>query len=257
MESVRPNKVVEKIKSGATALNGWMSLGSASIAEIMAHAPWDSLTIDMQHGFASSDTTLNMLRAISTTEVTPMVRVPWLDPAVIMRVLDAGAYGIICPMVSTAGQARELVNAARYSPLGARSFGVTRANLYAGAEYWRVANERVLVFAMIETRQAVDNLEEILAVDGLSGVYIGPSDLSLSFGFDPLKDLAHPEVLAIIDMIKGAADKAGRFTAMHCTQLDYARLMMPRRFALMTVSNDSRMLAMSQDRILREVRGKG
>lgn len=119
---MKPNRLKERmLAKDPTLLNGWLTLGSVAAAELMSRQAWDALTIDMQHGLADFDTTLNMLRAISSTEVTPMVRVPWLDPALIMRVLDAGAYGVICPMINTRAQCEEFVACCRYAPQGARS----------------------------------------------------------------------------------------------------------------------------------------
>jgi 4-hydroxy-2-oxoheptanedioate aldolase len=114
---MKPNRLKQRmLANDPTLLNGWLTLGSIASAEIMAHQPWDSLTIDMQHGLSDDETSINMLRAISTTDVTPMVRVPWLDPALIMRMLDAGAYGIICPMVNTRAQCEEFVSCCRSDP---------------------------------------------------------------------------------------------------------------------------------------------
>lgn len=242
---MRRNPLIDTFASGKPALNGWLTLDSAAVAELMAHQPWDALTIDMQHGLADFDRAVQMLRSISTTAVTPIVRVPWLDTGFIGRVLDAGAYGVICPMVNTAEQCQAFVHACRYAPAGGRSFGPTRAPLYAGADYWTQANEQVLAIAMVETRQALDNLDAILAVPGLSGVYIGPADLSLSLGFDPIREQGHPEMLATYERIRSAAAQAGRFTVMHCSMPEFAVQMLPRGFQMLTVSNDSRMLTMA------------
>ena len=120
-----------------------------------------------------------MLQAISTTDTVPVVRVPWLEPGILMKTLDAGAYGVICPMVNTREDAQKLVAWTHYAPRGTRSFGPVRALLYGGADYPQHANDTIVTFAMIETAQALDNLDEILSVEGLDAVYIGPSDLSL------------------------------------------------------------------------------
>lgn len=242
---MRKNPLISTFASGKTALNGWLTLDSSAVAEVMAHQPWDALTIDMQHGLADFDTAVHMLRAISTTQVTPIVRVPWLDAGFIGRILDAGAYGVICPMVNTVEQCETFVRACRYAPAGGRSFGPTRAPLYAGADYWTEANEQVLAIAMIETREALDNLERILAVPGLSGVYIGPADLSLSMGFDPTREQGHAEMLATYERIRVAAAAAGRFTVMHCSMPEFALQMLPRGFQMLTVSNDGRMLSLA------------
>ncbi len=251
---MRPNRLKQKMLARQPGLvNAWLVLGSPAVAELMARQPWDSMTIDMQHGLADFETTVAMLRAMADSEATPMVRVPWLEPGIIQRVLDAGAYGVICPMVNTAEQCAQFVSACRYAPLGSRSFGPTRAPLYAGADYWRHANDTVLTWAMIETRQAVDHLDAILAVPGLDGVYIGPSDLALTLGLDPVADLDHPELLATIDHIHARAQQAGKFTVMHCSPIDYAQRMAARGFSLRTVSNDGRLLAQAGQDLFRSL----
>ena len=251
---MRVNPLIAKIKSGETGFNGWLTLGSVAVAEAMAHQPWDCITIDMQHGLSDFETTVNMLRAISTTAVTPMVRVPWLEPGIIMRVLDAGAFGVICPMINTTEQCREFVSYCRYAPMGSRSFGPTRAPLYGGADYWKGANENVLAIAMIETAQALENLDGILSIEGLSGVYIGPADLSLSMGFDPVQDQSHPQVLGVIEDIRIRAVQAGKFAIMHCGPVDYAAFMLDKKFPLLTVSNDSRLLATAQQQLFDQLK---
>jgi 4-hydroxy-2-oxoheptanedioate aldolase len=252
---MKPNRLKERmLVKDPTLLNGWLTLGSVAAAEVMSRLPWDSLTIDMQHGLADFDTTVNMLRAISSSDVTPMVRVPWLDPALIMRVLDAGAYGVICPMINTRAQCEEFVAHCRYAPQGARSFGPTRAPLYAGDDYWKHANDTVLTFAMVETRQAVEAVDEIVSVPGLDGVYIGPSDLSLTLGLDPNAGLDHPDLLAAVDKIHAAAQRAGKFTVMHCNPIDYAQRMQSRGFSMRTVANDTRLLALANLDLFRQLK---
>ena len=248
------NRLKEKMRAGQPGLlNAWLVLGSPAVAEVVARQPWDSVTIDMQHGLSDFDATVSMLRAMHGCAPTPMVRVPWLEPGLIQKVLDAGAFGVICPMVNTREQCEQFVSVCRYAPMGSRSFGPTRAPLVAGPDYWKHANDNVLTFAMIETRQAVDNLDEILSVPGLDGVYIGPSDLSLTLGLDPVADLSHPTLLAAIERIRSGAQKAGKFTVMHCSPIDYAVAMAGKGFSLRTVSNDSRLLTIAMQELFRTV----
>ena len=167
---MRPNKLKQLWHQNETAINAWLTIPSAWTAEIMAHAGFDAITIDMQHGLSDFQTTLSMLQAISTTESVPLARVPWNEPAMIMRLLDAGVYGLICPMVNTRADAEAFVGACRYPPLGFRSYGPIRANLYAGDDYFAHANETVLTFAMVETAEALENLEEIVKTPGLDGM---------------------------------------------------------------------------------------
>ena len=232
-------------KSGC-ALNGWLSIANPFSAEIMAEQGYDSIGVDMQHGIVDYQAMVTMLQAMRASGVVPLVRVPWLDPAQVMKALDAGAYGIICPMVNTRAEAEALVSYVRYPPIGVRSFGPSRAVFSAGADYGKQADDQVLCFAMIETAEAVANLEEIVSTPGLDGVYIGPADLTLgltgrkySTGFDR----EEPEVVEAIKNILAAAHRSGIKAALHCGTPAYAAKAAGWGFDLVTVSNDVRLLA--------------
>ncbi|MFK7891051.1 MAG: HpcH/HpaI aldolase/citrate lyase family protein [Granulosicoccus sp.] len=228
------------------ALNAWLSIGNSFTAEIVAEQGYDSVTVDMQHGIIDYAAAVTMLQAIRASGVTPVVRVPWLDPATIMQALDSGAYGIICPMVNTREQAERLVSYMRYPPRGTRSFGPTRSAFSAGSDYASQANDEVICLAMIETAEAMSNLEEIAATPGLDGLYIGPSDLTISVtdgrlpaGFDRQED----EMLETIDKILKAAKSAGIRACLHCGSSEYAANAVAQGFDLVTLLNDARMLA--------------
>jgi 2-hydroxy-3-oxopropionate reductase len=158
---------------------------------------------------------VGMLQAISTTPTVPVVRVPWLEPGILMKSLDAGAYGVICPMVNTRDDAARLVAWTTYAPRGTRSFGPVRALLYGGADYARHANATLVRFAMIETAQALDNLDAILSVEGLDAIYIGPSDLSLALGCKPSFDDVDPPVAQAIEHILERAKAHGVVAGIH------------------------------------------
>ena len=168
--------------AGRGAVNGWLSAPNAVIAEVTGKAGFDSVTIDLQHGLNDYQAALAMLQALAASDSTPMARVPWLEPGIIMKLLDAGALGIICPMVNTRADAERLVHYANYAPAGTRSFGPTRAMLVYGADYVSKANDTVVTLAMVETAEALENVEAIAQTPGLTGVYIGPSDLALFDG---------------------------------------------------------------------------
>ena len=196
---MRKNKLKELFKAGKPIINSWLAVPSSFSAEVMANQGWDALTIDMQHGLIDYSNAVNMLQAISTTETTPMARVNWNEPGQIMKILDAGAYGIICPMVSNKKEAENFVKACVYPPLGYRSYGPIRGLVYGGADYAEKANEEILKFAMIETKESLENLDDIMKTSGLDGIYIGPADLSLAIGEKPSFD--KPEGDPVYDVI--------------------------------------------------------
>jgi 4-hydroxy-2-oxoheptanedioate aldolase len=187
-----------------------------------------------------------MLQAMRASSVTPMARVPWLDPAEIMKALDAGVYGVICPMINDREEAERLVSYVRYPPLGTRSFGPTRALFSAGADYGQHADQEVLCFAMIETAGAMTNLDEIVSTPGLDGVYIGPADLTLGLtgrkyptGFDR----EEPEIVKAIQIILKKSHEAGIKAALHTGTPAYAAKAVGWGFDLVTILNDVRLLA--------------
>lgn len=254
---MRKNTLRETWKSGANTINGWLGLPNTMSAEIVANAGFESVTVDMQHGCVPFESVVPMFQAICTTSAVPMVRVPWNEPGIIMRTLDAGAYGVICPMINTVAEAKALVQASRYPPLGGRSNGPFRASIYGGADYVKYANDEVLVIAMIETETAIKNLPEILKVEGLDGVYVGPSDLGLSMGEEAT--LA-PKSQKVIDGMKKIAEltnNAGLIPGVHC---DGPATMLTRYaegFRFGSLLNDSRLLAQACQNGINEIRGKG
>lgn len=239
---MRENRLRRLWAEDRAAVNGWCAIPSSFSAELMAHQGWDTLTIDLQHGLVDYQTAVTMLQAISTTETVPMVRVPWLEPGILMKVLDAGAYGVICPMVNSADDARRLVEACRYPPLGGRSFGPIRASVYAGADYPAQANDTVVVIAMIETKRALDNLDAIMAVPGIDAVYIGPADLANALGRTPGFDQTDPVVVEAIDLILKKATEHGLVAGIHNGTPEYATAMIDKGFRLVTIGSDARLM---------------
>jgi len=195
----------------------------------------------MQHGLYDFAACVASLQATTASRLPVLVRVPQNDAGLIGQVLDAGAWGVICPMVNTAQEARRLVSASRYAPLGARSFGPYRAGAYSepDAPYQTFANTEVLVIAMIETVEAIKNLGEILDVDGVDGIYVGPSDLSLSMGLDARFDREEGEFVETLRMIAGEAAQRGKFAGIHCLSPTYAKSMAQAGFTLTTIGSDA------------------
>ena len=252
---MRENRLRSIWRAGETAINGWLQIPSAFSAELMAHQGWDSLTLDLQHGVLDYECAVSLLQAISTTEATPLARVPWKEPAMVMKMLDAGAYGVICPMVNNRADAEAFVGACRYPPQGYRSFGPTRAQLYGGADYQQYANEVVIAMALIETAEALENLDDILSTPGLDAVYIGPADLGLSLGLSPHMDSEEPELVAAIDNILEAARGHGLVAGIHALAPDYARRMVDKGFSFVSIASDSRLLAAAARSAVSALRG--
>lgn len=166
-------------------IGAWCSIGSSYVVELMASCGFDWICIDLQHGFAHLGDLLPMLQAASITQTPALVRVPRLDAGLIGRALDAGATGVIVPMVNSAAEAREAVRACRYPPDGERSWGPARLTLAEPAYSGERANARVQCLVMVETLDAVRNLDEIVQVEGVDAVFVGPSDLAVDMGLHP------------------------------------------------------------------------
>jgi 4-hydroxy-2-oxoheptanedioate aldolase len=253
---VRENRLRTIWSEGGTVVNGWLHVPSSFSAEVMAHAGYDSLTIDMQHGPVDYGSLVPMLQAISTTDTAPVVRVPWHDSGLIMQVLDAGCYAVICPMVNTREQAEAFVGACRYPPAGYRSHGPFRAALYGGEDYTDYADDTVVTMAMIETREALDNLDEILGVTGLDAVFVGPSDLGQSLGYGPGVDREEPEVVKAIDRVLAAARDRGLPAGIFTGSTGSASRMVEKGFRFVNVSTDAQLMAGAAAGVVADLKGE-
>ena len=251
---MRENLLRKMWAAGQVPVNGWLAVANSFSAEVMAHQGWDTLTVDMQHGVVDYQAMVTMLQAISTTATVPMVRVPWLEPGIIMKSLDAGAYGVICPMINSVDDCARLVSYSHYAPRGMRSFGPVRASIYGGADYTHHANDTIVVFAMIETAQALDRLDAILGVEGLDAIYIGPSDLSLSLGCKAVLDDCEPKAQQAIEHILARAKAHGVKAAIHNGSTAQARKRIDLGFELVTISSDARLMAAGSQEILSAMR---
>ena len=251
---MRENRLRTLWRDDQAAVNGWLAIGNSFSAETMAHQGWDTLTIDLQHGVIDYQTMVTMLQAISTTPTVPIVRVPWLEPGILMKSLDAGAYGLICPMVNTREDAQKFVAWTHYAPRGTRSFGPVRALLYGGADYPQHANDTIVRFAMIETAQALDNLDAIMSVEGLDAIYIGPSDLSLALGCRPVFDDVDPPVAQAIDHILERAQAHGIQAGVHNGIAEGALARIAKGFRFVTIGSDARLMAAGSQQVLAKMR---
>ncbi len=233
---MRRNVIKDRIAAGEIVVNAWLSIGSSYSAEGMGHAGFHSVTVDLQHGMIDFSDALPMLQAISATPATPLVRVPNLDVAKIMHLLDAGAYGIICPMVSTPEETAILVAACRYPPLGNRSFGPSRGLLFGGSDYVSEADVTVMAIPMIETAEAVERIDEILAVEGVDLVYLGPNDLA--FALDGHVKFPRPKSEAAMAHVRARATAHGIATGIFCTDATEAKARAEQGFQMVTPAND-------------------
>jgi 4-hydroxy-2-oxoheptanedioate aldolase len=238
------NKLKEVWKSGKAAVNGWLAIPSGFSAEVMAQCGFTSITVDMQHGVQDYQSMVQCFQAMQAHPVTPLVRVPWNEPGIVGKVLDGGAMGVICPMISTKAEAEALVSYAKYPPRGARSNGPIRAAMYGEASaYQTIANDEILIIPMIETQEAIDNIDGILDVPGIGGIYIGPSDLGFSLGLKPMLDREEPEIFPIYEKLVAATGKRGQFAGIHNATGAYAARMIAMGFRFVTLANDSGLMA--------------
>ncbi len=253
---MRKNKLKQMFKDGKPIVNGWLQIPSSFSAEVMANQGWDSCTIDMQHGVIDYSNALSMLQSISTTDVTPLARVNWNEPGQIMKIIDAGCYGVICPMVSNRKQAKDFVQACLYPPKGYRSFGPIRGLIYGGSDYANHADNEILKLAMIETKEALDKLDEILDTPNLDGIYIGPADLSLAIGEEPGFDKPEDTVaFKEISRILEGAKKRNLMAGIHNGSVEYAQKMISKGFNLVTVGSDQRFMSAGAKAAIHKIKG--
>src|SRR6202035_3947185 len=162
------NQVKERWRQGKAVVNGWLAIPSGFSAEVMAQCGWNSVTVDLQHGIQDYLSMVACFQAMQSQPVTRLVRVPWNEPGIIGKVLDAGAYGVICPMINTPEEAKNLVSYSKYPPMGVRSNGPIRSGMYGSAgTYQQTANEEIVLLPMMETKTAIENMESILDVEGI------------------------------------------------------------------------------------------
>ena len=236
----------QKWATGQCTVNGWLGIANSFSAEVMAAQDYDSLTVDLQHGVVGYDALPSMVQAMKATGTAPLVRVPWRSAGDLMKALDLGIEGVICPMVNNAEEAAELASYCRYPPRGQRSFGPTRALFGVDPAYYKTANDEVIVLAMIETGEAVENVDAIVGTDGIDGVYIGPADLTLGVTngrLQPGQDREEPEMLEAIRKILNAAKSAGKYACLHTGEPTYAAKGAEWGFDMVTIGSDAKLMA--------------
>jgi 4-hydroxy-2-oxoheptanedioate aldolase len=213
---ITTNPVTDKLRSGQPSVGSWLTLCSPVAAEAMAQVGWDWLVVDTEHSPVGFETMVNCFRAIQLGGAVPMARVPWNDTVWIQRTLDAGALGLVVPMVNSVEDARSVVSNMRYATKGQRSFGSSRVSSYINGDYRTWADEHLAVIVMIETIQAVEQAEAILAVEGVVGCFIAPNDLALSMGLTQKDTGPGTEHEAAMLHVLDAAKKTGKAAGKHC-----------------------------------------
>ena len=248
------NKLFEIWKNDKPVINSWLSIPNSFTAEAFGKMGWDSVTIDMQHGQNDYISAIPMVQAISSSNAVPMARVPWNEPGIIMKMLDLGVLGIIAPMINTKEDCEKFVSYCYYPPIGQRSFGPMRAQLVHGTDYYSNANKNIASLAMIETKEAVENLDSILSVPGLTGIYIGPADMSSSYGLPPKFDVREDPVFSNIKMIAKKAKEKGKIAGIHNGSVQYMKEMMNYGFRFTTLLSDFRMMTSHAESLLKELK---
>ena len=252
---MRPNSSKNLALQGKPALGTMCNAASPLIAEWLGHSGYDFVVVDLQHGENNLDNLSMMLQALSSTPATPVVRVPATVPMYIQRALDLGAYGVIVPQVNTAAEAQAVVASVRYAPKGTRSWGPVRGAIYGGPDYFSQSAGQLLTLVMLESAQALNNAEAILAVDGVDGCFIGPADLNISLGHSPDDPAPGEDTEAGITAIVAATQAAGKIAGVHAVSLDDAKQRIAQGFTYLTVMADTRMIRAGATQVLRTLRG--
>ncbi|TVR06236.1 MAG: HpcH/HpaI aldolase [Salinarimonadaceae bacterium] len=249
------NKVRSIWESGGKAVGGWLQMTGVLHAEAMARLGYDALVIDMQHSGTEFDSAVAMMIAIENGGAEPFVRVRWNNPDEIGKLADLGAYGIIAPMIESADDARRLASAVHYPPRGARSFGPRRPLMRYGNDYFGRASDTIVSMAMIETERGLANLDDVLSVEGIDGIFIGPADLAVALGRAPKPDSDDPVVVDAVRMIRERVHAAGKRVGVFCGAGPFARAKLAEGFDFVTLTPDLAMLTASARRVLEEARG--
>ncbi|MFN2109099.1 MAG: HpcH/HpaI aldolase family protein [Anaerolineae bacterium] len=239
----KSNPVVDQLRSGQPSVGSWLSLCSPVAAETMAQMGWDWLVVDAEHSPVGFETMVNCFRAVQLGGAVPMARVPWNDTVWIQRTLDAGALGLVVPMVNTAEDARNVVSNMKYATKGQRSSGGSRVAAYIDGDYRTWTDDNLAIIVMIETAQAVENAEAILGTEGVIGCFIGPNDLALSLGVHPSETgpgTVHEEA---IQAVLAAAKKTGKAAGKHCFNAQEVTMRIRQGFQYLALASDLAFMA--------------
>ncbi|MFA4015192.1 MAG: hypothetical protein RUDDFDWM_000270 [Candidatus Fervidibacterota bacterium] len=254
--AVRHNIVKEKLKRGEVTIGSWISLGSPTASLMMARCGFDWLVIDTEHGQIGYEAMLNCIQAICLTECIPFVRVAWNDPALIKRALDAGALGIVVPMVCSADEAASAVRATFFPPKGVRSAGGALAQSLHGHDYFKKANEEICLIVQIEHFIAVERAREILSVDGVDGCFIGPNDLAASLGLLHTNFRQESRWVEAVEHVLHTATALGKPAGIHCVDVSEAIERISQGFKFVAISSELRLMNAAAEGALKLVKEK-
>lgn len=248
------NLLKETLKTGKAAIGTFVQIGHPDVTEMLSHAGFDWLLLDGEHGPFGIETMQIMLQAMSGTKTVPIIRAPWNDPVYIKRALDIGAYGLLIPLVSSKREAENAVHALRYPPVGIRGVGPRRASRYYldFKEYVATVDAELLIMVQIETKEAIQNVSEILSVDGIDAYFVGPMDLSAALGH--IGDVNHPEVADAIDKILAAGKEAKKIGGIYAFSVEDVQKRIQQGFQLISLGADSRLLMGSAQESLKKIR---
>ena len=259
MAPSKPFSLARQLRAGTTVYSGWCGLAAPLVAEVIAREGFGAVTVDMQHGLWDIATTVGAIASIRQGGAAPVVRVPLGDFATASRALDFGAEGIISPMINTAADARAFVAAAKFPPLGERSWGPHRATMLAGLAdqkvYLSEGNELTFTLAMIETRAALDNVDAIAATPGIDGLFLGPSDLSIALSQGATLDPMSADVDRELERIAAAARKAGKILGAYCHSAERAAALAQRGVRFLAVGSDLGFLRAGTATALKTLKG--
>jgi len=229
------NQLKESLKQGKTVIGTFVELGHGDITECLSRVGFDWLLLDAEHGPLGFETMQRMLQSMNGSGCVPIIRTQWNDPVIIKRSLDIVAYGVLIPWVNSKEEAENAVKACKYPPQGIRGWGPRRAAMF-DPDYFRTANDEVLIAIQIETEQALSNLNEIMSVEGIDACYVGPYDLSCSMGFGIPPKWNDPRYLAAFDRILEVAKRNGKPAGIFAT-LDNIEWALEKGFRFNTVDD--------------------
>jgi 4-hydroxy-2-oxoheptanedioate aldolase len=251
--------LASRLRAGDTVFSAWCTLASPLTAETVAREGFAAVVLDVQHGLWDTATLIVGVSALHHAGSAPVVRVSLDDLSFVSRALDFGAEAIIAPMVNSAADARRFVSVAKFPPLGERSWGPQRAMTLQGytsaVDYLREANEETMMFAMIETPTALNDVDDIAAIDGIDALFVGPYDLSTALSAGRAQDVTAPEVERAIDKICAAANKAGKIPGIYCRDAARALAMSRRGFKFIAIGSDLAIMRDGAAEILKVLRG--